>query len=107
MKTQAPQTIIGCLKSGHSNNTMVLLPTSERQIRPLSQAPQSPPTTEREAARRARIESIRFGARVRDRLGQGAHHEIVDGEHVVTWRGRRFHGATVDEAIKAAQEAHQ
>ena len=68
---------------------------------------QTPPTTDREAARRARVEAIRFGARVRDRLGQGAHHKIVDGVHVVTWQGERFIGQTIDEVIKAAQEAHQ
>ena len=66
-----------------------------------------PPTTEREAARRARVEAIRDGARVRRALSQGALHEFTGGVHTITWQGERYHGATVDDAIRAAQEAEK
>jgi len=58
----------------------------------------------RQARRRARIQAIRDGARVRRALSQGALHECVDGLHVVTYRGHRYVGATVDAAIRAARE---
>ena len=69
-------------------------------------AAQPPPATGdgRQARRRARAQLIRDGARVRQALGQAALYERVDGVHVITHRGQRFRGPTVDAAIQAARE---
>jgi len=66
--------------------------------------PQSLPSPARSADRRERAQAIRDGALVRESLGQGAQHEMVDGEHTITWRGERYRGATVEEVIRAARE---
>ena len=58
------------------------------------------PTTTRDT----RIELIRLGALVRQRLGQSAGYQrLPDGRHIVTFRGQRFVGATVEEAITATK----
>jgi hypothetical protein len=74
---------------------------------PYDAATTSTPTTDtaREAARRARIDAIRFGATVRQALGQSAtHRRLADGRHAVTIDGRTFTGATLDQAIRRARE---
>jgi len=62
------------------------------------------PTSDRESRRRARVQLIRDGARVRRELSQGALHELADGLHVVVYRGERFRGPSVDAVIQAARE---
>lgn len=62
-----------------------------------------PPTTDRSARRRGRVQLIRDGARVRNALGQAAQYDHLDGVHVVTWQGQRFSGAAVEEGIDAAR----
>ncbi|HUT91917.1 MAG TPA: hypothetical protein VMY37_20650 [Thermoguttaceae bacterium] len=57
----------------------------------------------RRRAREERARAIVDGARVRRELGQGALHGVAEGEHVVTVGGRRFRGATLDQAIDAAK----
>jgi len=47
---------------------------------------------------------IRDGARVRRALSQGTLYEYAGDQHVVTYRGRRFRGPTIDAAIRAATE---
>jgi len=67
-------------------------------------APARRPTGVRQTRRRARVQLIRDGARVRRALGQDALHERVDGEHIVVYRGRRFRGPSIDAAIRVARE---
>ncbi len=61
-------------------------------------------TADREAARRARVESIRSGALVRIALGQAAtYRRLPDGRHEITLAGKSTIGATLAEAIDAAR----
>jgi hypothetical protein len=53
--------------------------------------------------RQARLDAIRAAATARALLGQAATHEVVDGRHVVTLRGQRFTGDTLDDAIQSAR----
>ena len=65
---------------------------------------QSLPTSGRAARRRARAQAIRDAARARQAVGQGVAHELVDGQHTITYRGKRYAGQTIDAAIAAARE---
>ncbi|MFH1919715.1 MAG: hypothetical protein ABIP48_07530 [Planctomycetota bacterium] len=60
-------------------------------------------TTPTQATRALRLAAIVDGAHVRSALGQAALYDRRNGEHVVTYRGRRFVGATVDAVIQAAK----
>ena len=62
------------------------------------------PDATRRRARQQRVQAIVDGAHVRRALSQGALYEHVDGQHVVTYRGQRFRGPSVDAAIAAARE---
>jgi hypothetical protein len=57
--------------------------------------------------RQARSASIRDAALVRQHLGQAAQHQLADGRHQITFRGRTFTSATLAAAIAAAQEGTQ
>jgi len=58
----------------------------------------------RQRAKRLRIEAIVDAARVREAIGEAALHQVLrDGGHEITYRGQRHTGATVAEAIAAAQ----
>jgi hypothetical protein len=59
----------------------------------------------RRREREARVSAIRDGARVRRALGEAAGYQRDGDEHIVTWRGRRVRGATVDAAVAAARIA--
>ena len=67
--------------------------------------PPPPLATDRLARRRARVEAIRAGALVRQALGQSALYEHTGDVHIVTYRGERFVGETIGEAIGEAREA--
>jgi hypothetical protein len=61
-------------------------------------------STQREAARRARVAAIRNGAIVRQRLGIRAGYRLLDdGEHQVSIDGRTFTGDTLEQAIRRAR----
>jgi len=79
---------------------------------PAPPAPAAPPqaTTDREAARRARVDAIRDAAIVRSELGLLWQHKLDPIEqHVVWWYDRQagelreYCGATVKEAIERAR----
>lgn len=54
--------------------------------------------------RAVRVRAIADGAHVRHALGQAAQHELLaDGQHLITFRGRRFTGKTVEEGIAVAR----
>ena len=61
-------------------------------------------TTPTPTQRRARARAIRDAALVRAALGQTVGYELVDGEHVVTYRGERYIGPMIDAVVGAAQE---
>jgi hypothetical protein len=59
--------------------------------------------TARRAARAARVEAIRNGARVRNALGEAALYQQLDDRHEIVFRGERFRGATLEEVITKAK----
>lgn len=61
------------------------------------------PATARQGARARRVQAIRDGALARERLGQAAVFRFDGGKFVVVFRGEVFSGATLEEAIAAAQ----
>jgi len=61
-------------------------------------------TTSTPTTRSARVQAIVDGARVRQALGQAAlYRRLPDGQHEVVFRGERFVGSTLDQAIEAAR----
>ncbi len=81
---------------------------------PPSPAPPRPTSTDREAARLARVArvlEIRDAAITREALGQAAHHRrLPHGQHEVSFYDRpagvlrTYTGATLEEAIGRAQD---
>jgi hypothetical protein len=62
-------------------------------------------TTHREAERMRRIDGVRFGALVRQQLGQCAtYRRLDDGRHCVTVGGQTAVGVTLQSAIDQARE---
>jgi hypothetical protein len=61
--------------------------------------------TQREAARRLRVEAITNGALVRQALGVRAmYRKLDDGEHEIIVGAQTTVGANLDEAIRRARE---
>jgi len=54
-------------------------------------------------ARQRRVQGIRDGARVRETLGEAALHHVLRDGHEIVHRGERYTGATLAEALAAAQ----